>query len=296
MGFRTGKHSSSLLTFLDAAVTIWARLDADPRTKALAGAWWTWIGDTKTAVVQEMDLRIALVAANAVATHLDEDLDGLSHETWDATEENEAERLFFYQGLTNRQFTAPKLGIEWKKMGPWITHMAGSKDPKLVDIGVRLAAVHPVAGTAMQTAEDADVALREFRTTGAKKALVDRYNALGKGTEGDLKEMPHAHPELRLPGDFYERFMRTSRPVVPPTIVELAKRRDDAKESLDQAQADLDAAVKAEKDAADEAARVVRDADQKRLAALLAEQNKRAEEIAALQAKVGATPPPPPQG
>jgi hypothetical protein len=95
--------------------------------------------------------------------------------------------------------------------------------------------------------------------------------------------MPHAHPELHLPGDFFERFMRPSRPVVPPSIQELTKRRDDAKEALDQAQTDLDAGVKAEKD---EAERVVRDADQKRLDALVAEQNKRAEEIAALQAKL----------
>jgi hypothetical protein len=80
--------------------------------------------------------------------------------------------------------------------------------------------------------------------------------------------------------------MRTSRPVVPPSIQELTKRRDDAKEALDQAQTDLDAAVKAEKDEAEEAERVVRNADQKRLDGLVAEQNMRAEEIAALQAKL----------
>lgn len=287
MGFRLVQQASSLLVPLDRAVTIRARLAADPRTASLVAAWDSWIADWKTTYIQEIDLRIALITANAIATFCDEELDDLSGETWTATEDDPAERLFYYNGKTNKQFTAPRHGIQYQKMGAWITHMAASKDPRIVDIGTRLVVKYKAAGDAVKVAQDADTASREFRTTGNRRQLIDRYNALGKSTEGNLKEMPHAHPELKLPNDYVERFMRAGRSVVAPTLEELTKRRDDLKEQFEQAQAEVEAAIEAEKESVAEAARIEREAHEKLLAEAQAGLDKKAQEVADLKAKLG---------
>jgi len=172
-------------------------------------------------------------------------------------------------------------------MGAWVTHMAGSLNARIVEIGTRLATKHGEATTAIQIAQDADTASREFRLTGARRQLIDKFNALGKGTEGELKEMPHAHPELKLSNDFVERFMRAARSVVPPTVDELTRRRDAVQEELAAAEADLDAAIKAEADAVAEAARVEREADEKKLAEAQTELDKKAAAVAGLKAKLG---------
>lgn len=278
---------------LERAVTIRARLAADPITAYLVPPWDTWIADWKATQSKEIDLRIALLTANAVSNHWDDRMDDYSKETWDATDGDEPERLFYYKGQTHRQFAAPRHGVQYKKMGSWITHMAGSPKPIIVDIGKRLAPDYKLAGDAIQAAESADTAWREFRTTGERRTLVDRFNALGKNTEGQLKEMPFARPELRLPSDHVERFMRSGRSVVPATMEDLTKRRDDAKEVFDQAQAELDAAIQAEKDAADEEARIQRAADEKKLAEALAELGEKGKEIAELRAKLGLPEEPP---
>jgi hypothetical protein len=287
MGFRIVKHTSSLLVSLDSAVTIRARLAADPRTASLAAPWDGWIAEWKTVFLKEIDHRIAVVSANAVATQCDEDLDDLSSETWAATADDPAERAFYYKGKSNSQFIAPRLGAQYQQMGAWITHMAASNNPRIVDIGARIAIKHKGATDAIQVAQAADTASREFRTTGERRQLVDKYNALGKNSEGTLKEMPHAHPELRLPNDFVERFMRSGRSVVPPTVEDLTQRRDELKAQLDQAQAELDAALKAEQDAAAEAARIQRAEDEKKLAEAQAQLDAKNKEVADLRAKLG---------
>ncbi|APR85848.1 Hypothetical protein A7982_11197 [Minicystis rosea] len=272
---------------LDAAVTVRARLAADPRTAALVPSWDDWIADWKKTFLKEIDHRIAVVSANAVATKRDEDLDDISAETWAATAGDEAERFFYYKGKTNHQFTAPRLGGQYQQMGAWITHMAASKDPRINDIGARLAISHKEAGDAIQAVQEAETGAHEFRTTGERRQLVDKYNALGKSTEGTLKEMPHAHPELRLPNDFVERFMRAGRSVGPKTVEDLTRRRDELKEQYDQAQAELDAAVKGEQDAAAEAARIQRVAEEKKLAEAQAQLDAKNKEVAELRAKLG---------
>ena len=202
MGFRIVKSDSSLLVSLDRAAVIRARLAADPRTAMLAVPWDDWIADWKKRYLEEIDHRIAVLTANAVATVLDEDLDGLAGETWNATEAYPVERAFFFGNKMRAEFVKPKLGSQYVAMGAWISHMASSQIVPLAEIGKRLGPKHKEATVAIETAQNADAAQREFRLTGARRQLVDRFNALGKKTEGELKEMPHAHPELGLPNDF----------------------------------------------------------------------------------------------
>jgi len=286
MGFRTAKQTASLLVPLDRAVTIRALLAADPRTTALTSAWDGWLTDCKKTIVAEIDHRIATLTANAVATQKDDDLDDLSDETWAATTDDEAERLFYYKGKSNSDFKSPRLGKQYQQMGTWITHMTASLNGRIVDIGKRIVIKHDEATTAIKTAQDADTASREFRLTGDRRQLIDRFNALGKGTEGELKEMPFAHPELKLPNNFFERFMRAARSVVPATVEELTKKRDAVKEELDAAQAELDAAINVEAGATAEAARLERAADEKKLYEAQVELDEKAAVVADLKAKL----------
>lgn len=116
MGFRTAKQTSSLLVPLDRAVTIRALLAADPRTTALTPAWDAWLVDCKKTIVAEIDHRITTLTANAVATQKDDDLDDLSDETWAATTNDDAERLFYYKGKSNSDFKSPRLGKQYQQM------------------------------------------------------------------------------------------------------------------------------------------------------------------------------------
>lgn len=290
MGFRLVSHAASLLVSFDRAVTTRALLAADPRTAHLVAGWDAWVIDWKTTFLQELDHRVAVLSAQALATIMDDDLDEIAVETWIDTEGDAAERQFYFLGKTRAQFTAPRLGVQYKRMGAWITHMAGSKDPRILDIGVRLAKKHQAAGDAITDADTKETAARDFRLTGPRKQIIDRYNALGKSTEGELKEMPFAQPDLHLPKDFFQRFLRSPRSVTPPSVEDLTKKRDAAKEDLDAIQADLDAAIKAEKDAADEVAREQRVADQKLLAEAQAEADAKNKAVADLRAKLGLPP------
>jgi hypothetical protein len=287
MAFRVAKQTASLFIPLDRAVTIRALLAADPRTVALAPDWDGWLTDCKKVIVAEIDHRIATLTANAIATQKDDDLDDLSNETWAATADDEAERFFYYKGKSNSDFKSPRLGKQYQQMGTWITHMIGSQNGRIAEIGTRLAIKHGEATLAITIAQDADTASREFRLTGDRRKLIDRFNALGKGTEGDLKEMPFAHPELKLPTNFVERFMRAARSVVPATVDELTKKRDAVKEELEAVQVELDAAIKVEADAAVEAARLTREADEKKLSEAQVELDKKAAAVADLKAKLG---------
>ncbi len=286
MGFRTVQHAAALLVSFDRAVTVRALLVADPRTAHLAPDWDTWLSDWKATFLQEIDHRIAVLTANAVATIRDDDLDDISTETYAATAGDPGERSFYFKGKTNKQFIAPRLGVQYQQMGTWISHMTSSTDPVITALGARLVVKHKDAGDAIKDGQDKETAQREFRHTGARKQIIDRYNALGKSTEGALEEMPHAHPELRLPKNFVDRFMRPARSVVPATVEELTKKRDAVKEELEAAQAELDTAIKAEQEAAAELARQEREADLKKLADAEAEVDKKNQEIAALRAKV----------
>jgi hypothetical protein len=290
MGFRIISYAASLLVSFDRAVITRALLAADPRTAHLATGWDAWIIDWKTTFFQELDHRVAVLSAQALATIMDDDLDEIADETWSETEGDAAERQFYFSGKKRAQFTAPRLGAQYRQMGAWITHMTGSKEPRIVDIGNRLAKKHQAAGDAITDADTKETAARDFRLTGPRKQIIDRYNALGKNTEGELKEMPFAQPDLHLPKDFFERFLRSPRSVTPPTVEDLTKKRDAAKEDLDAIQAELDAAIKAEKDDADQAAREQRTADQKLLAEAQAEADAKNKAVADLRAKLGLPP------
>lgn len=296
MGFRIAKHDGSLFVPLDRAVTIRGRVAANPHTAAMAAAYDDWIADWKEVFLEEIDHRIARLSANAVATHLDEDLDELSDETYVlvplATNGDEGERFFYFKGKTRTEFSSPRLGKQYHAMGEWIPHMKASPLPRIVELGDRIAKKWDEATKAIRAAEKAETSAREFRLTGARRKLIDRFNALGKATEGELKELPHAHPELGLPNSFFERFLSAGKPVVAPTVKELTEKRDALKEELSEAEAELAAAVQAEKDEAAELAKREREEDERKLSEAQAELGKKAKEVAELQEKLKKPPTP----
>jgi hypothetical protein len=294
MGFRLIKYDSSMFVCLDRGVTIRARVAANPHTAGMAARFDAWLANWKTTFLEEIDHRIAVLSANALATQLDEDLDELSSETAVvvplATGGDEGELFFYYKGQTKGEFNSPRLGKQHRAMGEWVTHMKQSPHPQIVDLGNRIEKKCDEATQAISAAEKAETSSREFRLTGARRQLIDQFNALGKATEGDLKEMPHAHPELNLPNSFSERFLRSGRPVVAPTVEELKRKRDAIQEELSQAQAELDAAEQAEKDEAAEVAKRQQAEDEKKLVAAKAELEQKAKEVADLEAKLKKPP------
>jgi len=292
MGAYLVEQDASLLTSLDLAVTTRALLAANPLTASLAAGFDAWLVEWRSVFGQEIDLRIETTSAAALVAGIDDDLDDLSDETSKATlivtknDRSDPEFVFYFKGTRPSDFKRPLMGSQYQQMTAWITHMAASPYPALADIGKRIEVKIGEADKAIATSASAEQKSRDFRLTGARRQLVDKFNALRKATEGTLQEMPHAHPELKLPASFAERFLRAARPAQKaPTAADLKAQLDAAQKSAADLEAAYEAALKAEADAAVEKANKA--AQDKELADAEAELKKQAEKVAELKAKLG---------
>lgn len=284
---------ASLLTCLDHAATTRALLAADPLTQGLAADFDAWIVEWKAVFLQEIDLRIAGTSAAAVEVAADADLNDLSDETSRTVlvlvknDRDDPEYRFYYNGERASDFKKPHLGSQLEGMRLWIGHMAASPAPAIVDLGARIAAKVQAADAAVEATATASQKEREFRLTGARRQLVDKLNALRKATYGTLSEMPHKHPDLKLPATYADRFFRAERPTSPsrpPAAASIKVELDAAQKELDRLTKAHGDAVKAEEEAA--AARAAQADLQKQLAQAEDDLRHKQAAVAALRAQV----------
>ncbi len=100
----------------------------------------------------------------------------------------------------------PILSDELTTCRAWIPSLQASPLAPVAALAPTLVTVVAAADAAVAQKLAADQAVKDFDTIGAKKALIDEYNALRKTAYGELAAMPHQNPTAMLPASFADRF------------------------------------------------------------------------------------------
>ena len=287
MSIPTLSYETPMPVLYDEANHTHSLLLANPLTASLAPAFDAFFQEWSAVNKLEIQLRTALVQVLALLVFHDTRLDGLVNETQQGllieTKNNRKAPEFtrYFGPKSAYEIRKPFLGSQVEVMRAWVPSLLASSSAILNDIGKRIEQAI--------TATDADVAARarleqegrDFRTIGARKELIDRFNALRKATYGKLSELPHANPKEHLPRSFAEAFFRhESTPRATPTTSEEVKKQIEAQKAqvaaleakLTQTLADEEAAARDRSKAeADDAAIAQGQRDVEAAAAKLAE-------------------------
>ena len=98
------------------------------------------------------------------------------------------------------------LGPQLETMRGWVPLLKAASEPVLNTLGDEIKAAVDAADAAVSAKMAAENALLMFKATGDRAKMVADYNALRKGTYGELGKIKHQHPEL--PNDFADSFFR----------------------------------------------------------------------------------------
>lgn len=130
-------------------------------------------------------------------------------------------------------------------MRGWIPSLLASSNPVLAAIGAKVKQKVAAADAAVASQAKAEQQNRDFRTIGARKALLDSVNAIRKAIYGKLSEPPHANPAEHLPATFAEPLFRhdSSGKSAPLTSAELTLQVSNLQSQLAAAQAQLATAL-----------------------------------------------------
>jgi hypothetical protein len=193
------------------------RLEGRPITAALAPSFALAQSEVEAVFQQEQQLLLNVARAEVRAILAEEDVEGcvdaVVHGVLTITGNSRKDPLFlhFVVNTTPAQIKDLALAGKLVTVKAWIPSLLSSPHPSLVALAPRLAQAVQVGEQRQHDLAAADQALKDFREVGPRKALVDRTNALRVATYGKLGELVHAHPELRLPRDFADRFFKHER-------------------------------------------------------------------------------------
>jgi hypothetical protein len=212
MSIQTFIYTTPLDTLLDHNTFTRARLKANPLTAGLAAPFDAFQTDWTAIRAAETQLHIELVEANAAIAGADEELDVLVDAVSNAvlliTQGNRGAQLYvqYFGAKRPSELRKPVLGAELETMRKWVPSLKASTDANLSSLGDKVEKAVATADDAVQKRAAAEQKIHDFKTIGARKALVDQSNAIRKAAYGKLAEMPHANPALHLPKDFAEPF------------------------------------------------------------------------------------------
>lgn len=272
MGAYLLKYDASLGLVLEEAIYPRAILAANPLTAALAADFDTFLAQWAKVDQQETQLRIARVKADALVAAADDRLDVLVDAVSQAVllevknNRKSPQYLLYFGAKAPNEIKRPVLGGQLDTMKGWVPSLLASANPTLKDLGGKLQDAVTAAESAVKAQAEAEQQMRDFRTIGERRALIDALNALRKGTYGKLAEMPHANPGEHLPAGFADQFFRpeTRKPAGRGTAADLTEeiasletRLADLKAQLAQRIAEEDAAAKAKTEEATLAAAIV---------------------------------------
>jgi hypothetical protein len=208
------KPDCSLATALDEACFSHARVEANPLTLPYAADFDTFFVDWHLCNGQEIKLRTAIVRKNALIVACDDELDEIVDAVNQAvllevkSDRSTALYLRYFGIQTASQLKRPILSGQLEAMRGWVPSLTASTSAVLSALGARLVKAVADADAAVASRLVAEQENRDFRAIGARKALIDSFNGLRKALHGKLSELPHARPELHLPGSFAEQFFR----------------------------------------------------------------------------------------
>jgi hypothetical protein len=172
-------------------------------------------------------------------------------------------------------------------MRTWPPSLLASANATLKEIGAKIEAKVKEAADALIAESEAEQKLTDFRVSGPRKALVDKFNALRKSTHGALAKYAHEHPEKNLPSDYADSFFRHESAPRAPTLPEIERKITFVEAELTRLKTQRDqivAAQDAEEKLKEDAERTAKKAA---LAAAETEAAEIAQKIAALKDELG---------
>ncbi len=282
---------SSLTFLLDEAIYTHARAKAHPLAVALAADFDNFFVDWKIVNEQEINFHTSIIQHNALIAACDDELDSLVDAVQQAVlletkNDRKAPLFLLYFGAKRpHELKRPVLGGQLETMRGWISSLLASSNPVLGSLGAKVGQKVAAADAAVASQAKAEQQNRDFRTIGARKALLDSLNALRKAIYGKLSELPHATPAEHLPATFAEPFFRhdSGGKSGPLTSAELGTQVEALKTQLAVAEAQLAKAL------ADDAVVAKAKSDSDAAASALAQAEKEAADalarVAALKAK-----------
>jgi hypothetical protein len=109
-------------------------------------------------------------------------------------------------------------------MTVWPGTLAGLPSKGLQELGVKIAEHVKIAGGAITTKSTAEQVLANYRVTGRMKQFTDKVNGARKASFGEIGQMAHDQPELKLLPDYAESFYRRAKSTREPTLAELDRK------------------------------------------------------------------------
>ncbi len=262
---------------------------ASPLTAALSAPFAEARQDLVTVRAQEVQLEDDLRAAEARGLFVDDELNAIVDETKVAVlahvENDHSAPLHrqLFGGQAPSELKRPLLGEQLATQRVWVAPLLESTNPTLQAIGQRLEGVVERADEVLSAQAVARQRLDQFRL-GARKAFIDRCNALRKLTYGQLGEIAHSHPELKLSASFPARFFLHGPTHRTPRIPDLKRSIDRLKKEVTRKEEQL-AELEAKQARADQArAEAALEERRQKLAAAEQKAAEAAAELAALQA------------
>ena len=246
---RTLSYGFPLIDIIHELTFTRAQLDANPLTVALAKPFADLAEEAKKTVVRQLDL----VAAQAITEARKVQVDGVLNHLVDQTratiltlsKNNRDTPLYkrLFGDQTASSIKRPILSGQLELMRAWVGPLSSATAPELVALATPLGAAIKAADDAVTAGRTAEQQLTDFLEVGDCKALVDKVNALRKGTHGKLAELVHDKPDAHLPADFADQFfVRESRWSAPDreTLVVRIARSDKQNAQLRQQLKELD--------------------------------------------------------
>jgi hypothetical protein len=224
---------------------------ADPNAAVVAPIFDSLIADWKVKEDQRIQFVILVARAAALAYFIDTKLDAFVALLVNVLERLNKDRssalwFSFFKGVAPSIFAKPILSGQLAKQRLWLKTLADSKHPELN-------ALVPVLQPLLQEAGDAEAAVAQtkqdllnFKTVGGWADHITLANASRTDAYGTLLDVPHQHPELKLPADYAEMFYlhdTSRRPEKPKTSAELKKdlaKHDEDRKLLEKAITDAE--------------------------------------------------------
>lgn len=190
-------------------------LEADPLVANLAVPLVTFYQQKwLPAVAKETELTLEEVRADALVDAADHALDDFVDE-FDtvllrvvAKDRNDPLYAFYFGKKRPFELKRPVLGGQLEAMRDFVQPLKTASQTELADLGIKLEGLVNTADAAVKRQQAAVMTNKTFRTLGERKVCIDELNALRQSISGILSEMPHKHPDKRLPVDYAERFFK----------------------------------------------------------------------------------------
>lgn len=227
-GITTIGHSTSIPALFDHYYFTLSLLTRHPLARALAPELEAIRPDLDAGHVQEQRLIWNQYDADAAVKLADQSLDGIADGV-DSTlridlkgDRTSPVYLRYFGSRRPSELKRPYLGVQLEIMRGWPPSLVESGNPILQQYGVQLMNTITEADAAAAAKQRASQELTDFRVTGMRARLIDRFNAVRKSIYGQLGQIQHANPSLG--SGWAESFFRSGGGSERVTLAEIERR------------------------------------------------------------------------